>query len=68
MCMGSGLCCGWLECIAILSMVDVVYLAFMQKLLSPSAVLCLYGIYGMFGIWSVWYVGVLSYVVKFYCC
>ena len=52
MCMGSGLCCGWLHAmynvLAILSMTDVVCLACMQKLLSPC----------MSSAGSVWYVWV----------
>ena len=56
MCMGYGLCCGWLQCtmylLAILSMADMVCLACMQKLWRPWAVL------GMYGMWSVWYDGV----------
>ena len=61
MCMGSGLCCGWLHAmynvLAILSMTDVVCLARMQELLSPCmssagsvCMVCMvcvvYGLYG----------------------
>ena len=55
MCMGSGLCCGWLHAmynvLAILSMTDVVCLARMQKLLSP----CMSSAGSVWYVWYVWY-------------
>ena len=53
MCMGSELCCGWLQC-SCYTEHGRYGLSWMQKLWNAWA-------------GSVWYVGV-SYVVKFYCC
>ena len=43
MCVGSELCCGWLQCSCCTEHGRQVCLAYMQKLWSASAVLDLYG-------------------------